>query len=128
MESVNTIQKLEQLDCDPIELSARIAKGEIVSEHKDYKQIKKMWLQILHDLRSGTTDFDLLTAFWGQIEQVLLTTPDFKTQSTHISNLIKYVAPALSSIQQETFDYDLNNPESIPDVILEKLIKENADQ
>jgi len=125
-----TIETLKELECDPLKLSAHIALGKnITEEHPDFKKIKSNWVQLLTQLKQGEIDPKNLSKFWNSVESALQQSPlSLDLRSKHILNLTKLVAPSLSAIQQENFDYDMGNLDSISDEDLERIARGELDE
>lgn len=107
--------KLKELNCDPLQLSARIALGkDITLPHPMYDKIKRKWIEVLKKLKEDEIDLLSLTEFWNMLDKALKASPPTQeVRSKHILNLTKFVAPTLSSVSQDV------NPENIADALKE---------
>lgn len=94
-------QRLNELHCDPLTLSASIARGELQCLiHPNLDRVRSKWANVLEKLASGTVSIDLLNDFWGLVEESLQSTvPSAELRSKHILSLNEYLYSKKKSIE-----------------------------
>lgn len=94
-------RKLEELQCDPLTLSASIARGKLVHiQHPNYDRVCSKWSNILTKLAEGSVTIALLEDFWQLTDQSLQSTvPTAELRSKHILSLNEYLYSKKKSIE-----------------------------
>ena len=125
----DTIDKLKELKCDPIELSAKIAMGEEYTfEHPNFNKIQNMWINIKKQIRKREISMRSLNEFWFAVEEALCEAPPtIEMRSKHIIELMQHVSAKKKAIENTNIEKFHGRLDELDDETLEKVLAGESD-
>ena len=117
------IEQLEEMGCDPLTLSAKLAMGNAINKpHPDFGKIESKWEIIQKGIETNQIRMSMLNDFWVLVKHALSTsTPTLELQSKHIVSLTEYIHAKKRSVENINKVEYFEAVKDIPDDILQKI-------